>query len=66
MSNMAMVAIGIFAADVGAVALIAGSLIFERWLGLGRGVALDAILLLAAGYAAGAWELGRIARRVIG
>jgi hypothetical protein len=65
MISMAMVAIGVFAADLGAVALIAGSLILERWLGVGRGVALDGILLLAAGYGAGAWALGRLSRRIV-
>ncbi|HUA33354.1 MAG TPA: hypothetical protein VMA09_07100 [Candidatus Binataceae bacterium] len=59
MFSMVLFAVAAFAANLIAVAITFGTLILERRLGLGRGVALDAILIMAASYGFGAWLLGR-------
>jgi len=59
MFSMVMFAVAAFAANLIAVAVTFGSLILERRLGLGRGVALDAILIMAVSYGVSAWLLGR-------
>jgi hypothetical protein len=63
MFTMMLFAIATFAADLGAVAITVGALMLERRLGLGRGVALDAILVLITCYGLGAWLLGRALAR---
>ncbi len=59
MFTMVLFAVAAFAANLIAVAITCGTLILERRLGLGRGVAFDAILIMAACYGLGAWLLGR-------
>ncbi len=58
-----LIGIGVFFADLLAVAAIAGSLWLERWLGFGRGILLDWILIAAVSYGVAAWIIGAMLQR---
>lgn len=61
--RMMMVAVGVFAADLAAVAAIVGSIFLERWLGLSRGLILDCIFVAAVSYGVAAWLAGMWIKR---
>ncbi|HUY27263.1 MAG TPA: hypothetical protein VMV27_07550 [Candidatus Binataceae bacterium] len=68
---MTLMAVGVFAADLAAVAAIVGSMFLERWLGLSRRMILDCIFVVAASYGVAAWFIGmwikrEMSRRVAG
>lgn len=63
MLAMAMVAVGVFAADLAAVAAVVGSMFLERWLGLSRGMILDCIFAVAVSYGVAAWFVGMWLKR---
>jgi hypothetical protein len=63
MLMMTMMAVGVFAADLAAVAAIVGSMFLERWLGLSRRMILDCIFVVAASYGIAAWFVGMWLKR---
>lgn len=63
MLMMTMMAVGVFAADLAAVAAIVGSMFLERWLGLSRRMILDCIFVVAASYGMAAWFVGMWLKR---
>ncbi len=63
MLAMVMVAVGVFAADLAAVAAVVGSMFLERWMGLSRGMILDCIFVVAASYGVAAWFVGMWIKR---
>lgn len=63
MLAMVMVAVGVFAADLAAVAAVVGSMFLERWLGLSRGMILDCIFVVAVSYGVAAWFVGMWIKR---
>lgn len=58
MLSMVMIAVGVFAADLAAVAAVVGSMFLERWLGLSRGMILDCVFAVAVSYGVAAWFVG--------
>lgn len=58
-----LIGVAVFFADFLAVAAIAGSLWLERWLGLGRGILLDWVLVVAVCYGVAAWISGELLKR---
>jgi hypothetical protein len=60
---VALIGVGVFFADLLAVAAIAGSLWLERRLGLSRGMLLDWILIIAVSYGVAAWISGELLKR---
>ena len=58
MLAMVMIAVGVFAADLAAVAAIVGSMFLERWLGLSHRMILDCVFIVAASYGVAAWFVG--------
>jgi hypothetical protein len=50
----------VFLGDLAAVAVIVASLSLERSLGVGRGVVLDWIIVVAASYGLAAWVAGHL------
>jgi hypothetical protein len=58
MLAMTMVAVGVFAADLAAVAAVVGSMFLERWLGLSRGMIVDCVFVVAVSYGLAAWFVG--------
>jgi hypothetical protein len=53
----------VFLMDFLAVAAITGSLWLERWLGLGRGILLDWVIIVAFCYGVAAWISGEMLKR---
>lgn len=58
-----LIGVAVFFADFFAVAAIAGSLWLERWLGLGRGILLDWVVVVAVCYGLAAWISGELFKR---
>lgn len=58
MLAMVMIAVGVFAADLAAVAAIVGSMFLERWLGLSHRMIIDCVFIVAACYGVAAWFVG--------
>ncbi|HVA80259.1 MAG TPA: hypothetical protein VNF29_04990 [Candidatus Binataceae bacterium] len=65
MMVMTLMAVGVFAADLAAVAAIVGSMFLERWLGLSRRMILDCIFIVAASYGVAAWFIGMWIKRTM-
>ncbi len=63
MLSMVMIAAGVFAADLAAVAAVVGSMFLERWLGLSRGMILDCVFAVAVSYGVAAWFVGMWIKR---
>jgi hypothetical protein len=63
MFSMVMIAVGVFAADLAAVAAIVGSMFLERWLGLSHRMILDCVFVVAASYGVAAWFVGMWLKR---
>ncbi|MHB8381484.1 MAG: hypothetical protein ACYDC3_03975 [Candidatus Binataceae bacterium] len=63
MFRMTMMAVGVFAADIAAVAAIVGSMFLERWLGFSHRMFLDCIFVVAASYGVAAWFVGMWLKR---
>lgn len=63
MLAMTMIAVGVFAADLAAVAAVVGSMFLERWLGLSRGMILDCVFAVAVSYGVAAWFVGMWIKR---
>ncbi len=60
---MTLMAVGVFAADLAAVAVIVGSMFLERWLGLSHRMILDCVFVVAVSYGVAAWLVGMWIKR---
>jgi hypothetical protein len=64
--DMTLGAIAAMVLDYAAVAFVIGLLVFDRWLGIRRGITLDTILVLIAALGVAAWFAGsRLRHRIV-
>ncbi len=64
--DMTIGAVAAMILDYAAVAFVIGLLVFDRWLGIRRGITLDTILVLIAALSLAAWFAGsRLRHRMV-